>query len=191
MHGSGTNGQSLRLFVALDLPPSALDALVAWRDPLVAGSDALRAVDRASLHVTLCFLGLRPASSVGELSEACSVLSGRAVGALALGAAVWLPRRRPGVLACAVDDDHGELREAQALVASRLRALEALDDEPRIFFPHATVARVERGHRVRATAPPGPEPVGFDGPSVTLYRSVLGGGPARYESLHRITLAGG
>lgn len=192
MDDGATNGQSWRLFVALELPAAVRDALVAWQRAVVGQrrDDALRAIDAGALHVTLCFLGMRPAREVPEIAAACDRLAGRAVGALALGSGVWLPRRRPGVLACEVFDDRGELRDAQSLLAGRLRALRALEPEARIFFPHISVARVRRDARVRPAMVGAPEPVEFDGASVTLYRSVLGSGPARYESLHQVVLAG-
>jgi 2'-5' RNA ligase len=166
-----------------------LDALVGWQREVIGGSSSvLRAIDRGAMHVTLCFLGMRPAEEVEELALACDALSGRAVGGLALGSAVWLPRRRPGVLACAVEDDRGELRDAHAVLAGRLRAAGALEPEERIFFPHATVARVRGGSRVRPSPLAGPAAIEFNGASVTLYRSVLGSGPAGYESLHRVAL---
>lgn len=170
-----------------------LDALVSWQHVVAGGGlgSALRPIDRGALHVTLCFLGMRPADELGAIAEACDPLAGRAVGGLALGDALWLPRRRPGVLVCAVEDDRGELRDAQGLLASRLRAIGALEPEARIFFPHVTVARVRSGARVRGGPVGGPAAVEFAGASVTLWRSVLGNGPARYESLHRVALGAG
>src|SRR3954453_15088126 len=52
----GTPPSRARLFVALDLPADAREALVEWRAPGL-GVDGLRLVDPAGLHVTLAFLG--------------------------------------------------------------------------------------------------------------------------------------
>jgi 2'-5' RNA ligase len=63
-------GERLRLFVALPLPGSALERLAAWQREALAGARAARIVPPANLHVTLAFLGHRPAGEVdGILAE--------------------------------------------------------------------------------------------------------------------------
>ena len=61
----------LRLFCALTLPAEVLDRLVDWQAGLPAGS--YRPVPRENLHLTLAFLGSRPAAELdaiaGELSR--------------------------------------------------------------------------------------------------------------------------
>ena len=58
---------TLRLFVALELPAPAVEAVVAWRP---ADDPALRLVGRESLHVTLAFLGAREEADVPVIAEA-------------------------------------------------------------------------------------------------------------------------
>src|SRR4029079_13439898 len=53
---------SLRLFCALTLPAETLDRLEAWQSELRPGR--YRLVPRENLHVTLAFLGARPAVEV-------------------------------------------------------------------------------------------------------------------------------
>jgi 2'-5' RNA ligase len=144
----------------------------------------LREVAVPMLHVTLCFLGSRPSEEIDALRE---VVAARQAprSELALGEPLWLPPRRPGVLAIAVDDPDGELRGLQADVASALADLGAYEPERRAFLPHVTVARVRRGRRVRPWPLRAPAPLPFVSPSLTLYRSHPGPGGSRYEPLVR------
>jgi RNA 2',3'-cyclic 3'-phosphodiesterase len=178
-----------RLFFALDLPDGARDALVAWRGALLARETALRPVPAAALHVTLCFLGERPAEAIeplGELVARCAA----PVEGLALGAPLWLPRRRPRLLAVALDDRHGELGALQERLMDALVAGGWAQPETRPYLPHVTVARVRRGEAPRAGGElEPPTPCAFGGAAVALYRSHLGRGPARYEALRRAELA--
>jgi 2'-5' RNA ligase len=63
----------LRLFLALRLPEDVLDGIEAWQAVHLRG---VRAVARHNLHVTLAFLGHRPASELdailGELRQAAA-----------------------------------------------------------------------------------------------------------------------
>lgn len=187
-----------RLFVALDLPQAAVEALLAWRAPLLRGGEqasgpaVLRAVAPAALHVTLCFLGATPETEIAPLGAAVAACAAEAAGApeLALGAALWLPRRRPRVLAVALEDRRGELAALQAGLAAQLAAGGWYDAQARPFLPHVTVARVRGGARAaRDPAPPPPEPLVFDAAAVTLYRSRLHPDGARYEPLSVSRLA--
>lgn len=185
-------GGGLRLFVALELPDSVRDSLVGWQGQVVAAGDGgLRAVGREALHVTLCFLGAVPAERAEEVGSACSVVRGRTVGRLSAAGALWLPRRRPRVLAVGIEDPLGELGKVQADLSAALVARGLLRAEKRAFLPHVTVARVRSGARVRAQDLEVPALGEFDGERLTLYRSHLGRGPARYEALQRIELSRG
>lgn len=204
-------GERARLFVALDLPAEVRDALAAWRAPVLAScADALRPVPDEALHVTLCFLGSSPLDAAGAIGSAVEreARAPRASGAepgdadgggapavagLSLGAPLWLPRRRPHALALAVDDGAGALGRLQGALAAALADGGWFTPEQRRFLPHVTVARVRRGGDPRARARqelPSPPSLAFAGAAVTLYRSHLGRGGARYEALTRVGLAG-
>lgn len=89
----------VRLFVAADLPDDVRAALAAWRP----SDGALRPVAPEYLHVTLCFLG-SVAESLVEPVGAATVACAAPVGPLAVGGGLWLPPRRPRVLAVALED---------------------------------------------------------------------------------------
>jgi RNA 2',3'-cyclic 3'-phosphodiesterase len=151
----------------------------------------LRLIDARWLHVTLCFLGGRPLDEVGEIAAACRAAVVPEALPLSLGEALWLPPRRPRVVAVELVDALSRLAELQAAVSAGLASGGFYEPETRPFLGHVTVGRVGRGGRVgRSPAEPlpPPSPVAFDAEAVTLYRSRLGRGGARYEALETIAL---
>jgi 2'-5' RNA ligase len=108
------------------------------------------------------------------------------------GAVLWLPRRRPGVVAVRLAgldrQDERWLASLQARLAAELQEAELYAPDRRSFLAHVTVARVRRGTRVRPVALEGPDLEPFALSTVTLFRSHLGRGGARYEPLTRVPL---
>jgi RNA 2',3'-cyclic 3'-phosphodiesterase len=183
--------ERVRLFVALELPTEVRNALLRWTQEHAGAMARLRFVDLESLHVTLCFLGSRPATEVGAIATACSgALSGLSAAPLALGGALWLPPRRPRVLTVELDDVESRLAAVQSEVARALADGGFYAPETRPFLAHVTVARVHREARIRPLELHPPEPMRFTGTKVTLFQSRLGQGPARYEALASATLSG-
>jgi 2'-5' RNA ligase len=177
---------SMRLFVALDLPEEVVRALHAWAR--AADRPGLRVLDPASLHVTLAFLGSRPAEeaeAIGEAAAACAA----PVPDLRLGGAAWLGRR--SALAVDVVDAAGACARLQAAVQDALVALGAYEPEARPFRPHVTVARVRRGARVARAVPDPPTVGAFAGVALTLYASRLSPAGARYVPVRRVALPAG
>jgi 2'-5' RNA ligase len=172
----------LRLFVALDVPAPVRAQLAGWCARVAP--EGVRRVPAENLHVTLAFLGSRTAGDGEAVAALLSPLAAaHPVGLLATAGALWLPPRRPGVLAVAIaaDDGLGALRSA---LVDALRAAIAFEPERRAVRPHVTVARVARGGaRVAAGVPDPPPASSFAARSVTLYRSHTGRGGARYEAL--------
>jgi 2'-5' RNA ligase len=175
-------GERIRLFVAVDLPAEVRESLGAWAADRARELPALRLVAPESLHVTLAFLGWRAASDTGHVGRVA--LAGAAeVGELGVGEAIWLPARRPRVLAVDLDDSDGRLGELQERVSEALAAEAGYRPESRPFRPHVTVARVRRAERVRPAPLPDPPPTRFAPPALTLYRSRLSRAGAEYEAL--------
>lgn len=175
----------VRLFAALDLPELVRAELAAWARR--AGEiEGVRVLASESLHVTLCFLGWREegdAARIGGLLAACA----RPVPDLALGGVAWLPPRRPRVVAADVSDGSGALGALQAELSAVLEAEVAYEPEQRAYRPHVTVARLREG----PTRPPDldpPAPLAFAGAAVTVYRSHLRRGGARYEAVSRTAI---
>ncbi len=179
-----------RLFAAADLPVGVREALVTWAHRAVGDDRALRLVGPQALHVTLCFLGWREASEskrLGDIVTACAAPAR----SLAIERVLWLAPGRPHVLTVGIEDVRGELTALQAAVSGALADGAGYIPEEREFVPHVTVARVRRGSRpLRRGLPPLPALPAFHCPSLTLYRSQLGPGGARYEALARVDLPG-
>jgi RNA 2',3'-cyclic 3'-phosphodiesterase len=177
---------SARLFVALELPAAVRADLAAFGHAAADGDDALRPVRDDALHATLAFLGHRdPADIPGAASAVRETPT--AAPRLALGEPLWLAPRRPHVLTVALQDLDGALADLRAQLVDRLAAALEWAPEARRFRPHVTVARVRRAARVRRDLPEPPRAT-FDGEAVTLFRSHLGRGPARYEALERVAV---
>jgi RNA 2',3'-cyclic 3'-phosphodiesterase len=165
----------VRLFVAMELPQAVVSAAHAWA---VTAAHGLRVLPQASLHVTLAFLGERPEDEVDAIGEAV-IACARPVRDLSLAAPAALGRGR--ALAIDVADGRGEAAALQGCVSDALAAIGAYAPEERRFRPHLTVAR---GDRVRVRGLPAPPRTGaFPASAVTLFRSHLGRGGARYEPL--------
>jgi RNA 2',3'-cyclic 3'-phosphodiesterase len=185
--------EQVRLFVALELPDGVVSGLVRWREDIVTAETGLRAVPPWSLHVTLCFLGSQPAAAVPDINAACGVVASLPAAELTVEGAVWLPPRRPRVLAVELGDADGRLEDVQVALSDALHTGGWYMPEPGPFLAHVTVARVRNRTRVRPRelSPPGSEPRAFAGSRVTLFRSRLSSAGARYEPLGSVQLGGG
>jgi 2'-5' RNA ligase len=181
---------SVRLFVALELPAAVRGVLGAWASEHVGSTARLRVVDPESLHVTLCFLGSRPASEVAQIATACRAVAGLPAPELVLGAVLWLPPRRPRVLTVELGGDGERLAAVQSVLAAALAGGGFYEPETRPFLAHVTVARVQQEGKPRREKLPAPASPPFTGDQVTLYQSRLGQGPAPYEALASVTLSG-
>jgi 2'-5' RNA ligase len=180
---------SARLFAALELPAPVRDSLGAFGRAAAAGDFALRAVGDDALHVTLAFLGHRALDDIDPAREAVrSAAAGAAGPPLSLGGALWLAPRRPHVLTVEVRDADGALFALQERVVAALVDAVGYEADRRRFRPHVTVARVRHGAAPRRGGLPDAPEAAFAGEALTLYRSWLGGGPARYEALERVAL---
>lgn len=184
-----SSDERARLFVALELPASARDILARWRASIVRENSALRPVPVEHLHATLCFLGSRPASQIEEIAAACGVVAGEPVLEPRLGEPVWLPPRRPRVLAVRLEDASGALARVQAALSSALAAGGWYAPESRPYLGHVTVARMAKDARIKPPRLEPPPAVDVHCARVTLYRSRLGSGGARYDPLGSVELS--
>lgn len=177
----------LRLFVALDPPGDAREALAAWRDAAVAGRDELRPVPVEALHVTLAFLGPRPAGDVERIRAVIdAVAAGHAAPLMAARGVKPIPPRRPRLFALDLSDPSGGAAAIQQAVSDGLRGIYTPEERP--FWPHITLARVRKGARaapLEAQPPPDGE---WRANALTLYRSHLSPKGARYEALAQTSL---
>jgi 2'-5' RNA ligase len=187
-------GATARLFVAVDLPSVVRRELVRWvrgaASSSRAGGGRLRLLEPETLHVTLCFLGSQPVGAIDAIAQAVAGAWREPVGELALGAPLWLPKRRPRALAVELhDDERGGLEALRDAVARELDAVCAFETPPRRLLAHVTVARMRSGDAPRERALPPTPQLAFAPETVTLYRSWLGPTEASYEALASCSMA--
>ena len=139
---------SLRLFCALTLPAEALDRLEAWQAGLPEGR--YRQVPRKNLHVTLAFLGSRPAAEACAIGAELAAAVARAR-PIVLHELRYRETRSVGMVVFGDEDDAagGLARDLHG----RLQRLGAYEPEGRAWLPHVTVVRFRERPRL---APPLP-----------------------------------
>ncbi len=178
-----------RLFVALELPAVVRTALHQWRSERLADIGGLRLTAPEALHLTLCFLGSHSVQEIDAIARACAVAVAECPRpVLGVGEPVWLPRRRPRVVAIGLEDGQGTLSEIQSSLAAALADGDWYEPEQRPFRPHVTVARVAGAARVRPSELPAPIPLSFVGSDVALMRSRTRATGAQYERLSSVAL---
>lgn len=184
--------ESLRLFVAVDMPEEAKGALEQainrWRERLGVG----RWVVRDNWHVTLKFLG-RTWPRLLPVVEA----AGREVASTVVpfqvrfsGLGVFPGPSRARVLWAGLDDPRGDLAGlAEGLDAA---LVEEFASEKRAFTPHLTVARftpqIPMLEHAEALAGTSINASSFSVDRLVLYRSHLSPRGARYEALEEFPL---
>jgi RNA 2',3'-cyclic 3'-phosphodiesterase len=187
-----------RLFLAIDPPAHVRQALAAWarvalgpgRGRRSGAARPLRLLAPELLHLTLCFLGERPVAEI----EALAALLGdgaRTVGELSVGAPLWLPPRRPRVLAVEVHDPAGELARLHGSLSRALAEGVGWEPEgrrPQRFRPHITLARMREDAAPRERELSPTPALAFAPQEVVLYRSWLDPEGASYEALASATL---
>ena len=173
--------ERLRLFLALRLPDDALDEIERWQSEQLPG---VRLVPREHLHVTLAFLGHRPA---GELEAIVDALRGAAAGAgeIRLTPVRYRETRSVGMLV--LEDERGSAALLADDVQERLERLGAYRREGRPWLPHLTVVRWRERPRLRLDPPHEGTFVPSD---AAAYLSRLHPGGARYEVLESVALGG-
>lgn len=184
-----SRGASLRLFAAIDPPPEVGAELLRWaRSSLRAREGRVRLLAPESLHVTLLFLGERPATEIDELAEALAGAAAEGAACeLETGAPLWLPPRRPRALAVEIREASGALAALQRRLAGALCAIAELP-VPRRFRAHLTLART-RSDPSPGELPPTPS-LRFTAEELVLYHSHLEPRAARYERLAAAPLTG-
>lgn len=172
----------LRLFVALTLPDTVVACLAAWQRQQLAGGG--RIVPAEHLHVTLAFLGPRPA---GDLAPVAEALRAAAAGfsSFLLRVRAYRETRSVGMLVLA--DEEGRARALAEDVQARLEGLGVYRREARPWLPHITVLRFRRPPGLR---PPLPELGAFSPSGAAVYHSLLRPGGAQYVALDSVALGG-
>ena len=194
-----TSSETLRAFVAVELPEDVLAAVGRARRSLETrlAARAVRWTRPEGIHLTLKFLGDTPAASVPEierrLQEALAGIPTFTLGLAPLG--VFPNAHAPRVVWIGLSGDLPSLHAVRERVEEAIVPL-GYPDDGRPFSPHLTLGRVadfaspsDRRDVGAAVAEASPPPqVGFEVREVSLIRSELGPGGARYTRLCAVAL---
>jgi 2'-5' RNA ligase len=186
MTAAGTVGgrERLRLFCGLRLPAEVVEHLSRWQAEAFRDVPGVRLVGRELLHVTLAFLGHRPAGELDAIAAELRAAAGSAEPA-ALTVTRYRETRSVGMLVC--DDEGGRATSLADDLHARLERLGVYERERREWLPHLTVIRFRERPRLRPALPE-------LGPVVTseaaVYMSVLRPSGAQYEVLQSVALEG-
>jgi 2'-5' RNA ligase len=176
--------ERLRLFLGLRPPDAALDTLAAWQQEHLPAA-GLRIVPREHLHVTLAFLGHRPAA---ELPAILAALRGAAAGVAerpVLTPTRYRETRSVGMLV--LDDEGGRATALAGDLQKRLETLGVYRRERRNWLPHLTVARFREPKGLRPP-PPNRGTYVLIPSDASAYLSRLRPTGAEYEILESIEL---
>lgn len=185
----------MRLFVALDFPDEARQALRDLMDQLRRESHGARWVRPEGMHVTLMFLGETDAKNLAAIRGALAEIhSATPVEMHFRGLGFFPNERRPRVLWCGIEASPN-LAELTTCVEGRLEPL-GFPRETRDFVPHLTVARFPSpdGHQnlVRAAKELKEYDFGTTRESqMYLYQSVLHPSGAKYTRLESFSFVKG
>jgi RNA 2',3'-cyclic 3'-phosphodiesterase len=176
--------ERLRLFLGLRLPEPVLGTVESWQQAHLRGP-SLRLVPREHVHITLAFLGHRPAGELEAIVDALRAAAPAAGPDLRLAQSRY--RETRSVAMIVLDDLGGGASALAADLHARLEALGVYRREERPWLPHLTVARFRERPRLRLEPP---EMGTFVPSDAAAYLSRLHPGGARYEVLESVALGG-
>lgn len=140
-------------------------------------------VERGNLHVTLAFLGVRPAADVQAVFEALRAAVAGVTEPPVLRPLRYRETRSVGMLV--FDDEGGRAGTVAADLHERLERLGVYTREARPWLPHVTVLRFRRQPRLRPALPDLPP---FSPSEAAVYHSLLRRGGAQYQMLASVPL---
>ena len=129
-----------RLFTALDLPDSALDALRVFRDSADLPTTA-RWTPRDNHHITLRFIGDVDGDRAASIEKALEAIRTAPIEIEPLGLGVLPSRRNPRVLTVRIEPTE-PLRSLYNALQNTLETVD-VETEDRTYRPHITLARLK------------------------------------------------
>lgn len=184
-----TSDSAGRLFVGVPLAEAARGEIEAWLRRALPEGVPGRAVPAANWHLTLRFLG---ATRVDQLATVREHLRRAALGpAFSVrfgGLGAFSRPRSARVMWIGITEGAERLRELAAIAEDAARAA-GFAPEEKGFKPHLTISRIQPPRDVtRALQSAPPLDLAMPVGEIVVFRSHLGGGPARYEAVERFAL---
>ena len=155
-------------------------AIASWQQRELSGRG--RIVSPSNLHVTLAFLGARPAGELPAIAAALRIAAADA-GEPRLRLRGYRETRSVGMLT--FDDEEGRAVSLAERLHGRLEELGVYRREARPWLPHVTVLRFRERPRLD---PPLPALAEVSPSDAAVYSSVLRSGGAQYEALEVVPL---
>jgi 2'-5' RNA ligase len=181
--GSVAGDERIRLFCGLRPSDETVACLVAWQaERLPPGTG--RVVVPEHLHLTLAFLGHRPAREAAAIGVELRAAAA-AAGPVELRPLRYRETRSVGMVV--YEDVTGTATALAEDVQARLERLGAYRREGRHWLPHVTVVRFRERAGLRLEPP---NTCSIHDVRAALYRSLLGPTGARYEVLETAALGG-
>ena len=183
--GSVVGDERPRLFLGFRLPNATARRVVTWQRDELGAPEQARLVSAENLHVTIAFLGSRPAGELDSIAGALREAAEAAVRPVLIPVR-YRETRSVGMLV--FDDREGHATRIAEDVHGRLARLGVYEPERRQWLPHLTVVRFRDRPRLQ---PPIPdlEPVTMS--DAAVYISRLRPTGAQYEVLESVPLGGG
>jgi 2'-5' RNA ligase len=181
--GSVEGDERLRLFLGFAIPDAAGTEIVRWQRDELDGRN-VRVVPRENLHVTIAFLGSRPAGEVGAITDVLRTAV-HGVAEPLLTAKRYRETRSVGMLV--LDDEGGRATSIAEAAHRGLAELGVYESERRPWLPHLTVARFRERPRLEPSIPDlGPVTMS----DAAVYMSRLRPTGAQYEVVESVPLGG-
>jgi 2'-5' RNA ligase len=208
-----TDGDTLRTFIAIDLPTPILHALTTTQEQLQrylrahSRGEALRWSPIKNLHLTLRFLGDTTPHQRQQVQTRLEEVAATTtpfmlhVDANGQGLGGFPNLRQPRVLWVGLGGELEALGQLQTQIEAMAQAL-GFAPEEKAYTPHLTLARAARTADRRVLSQVGQaiddyaqqsihtEMLSFEADQVIFYQSELGAGGSRYTALARLPFAG-
>jgi 2'-5' RNA ligase len=174
--------ERLRLFLGLQLPGDVVASIAEWQAGLVQGTElAGRLVPPGNLHVTLAFLGSRPAAELPGILEVLAA-GARDTAPPRFDVTGYRETRSVGMLT--LEDASGSGAELAGRLHAELAALGVYRPEARPWLPHVTVLRFRERPRLH----PEPLRLGWMSSDAAAFLSRLHPSGARYTAPQYVLL---
>jgi 2'-5' RNA ligase len=192
----------MRLFVALDIENSIRDRIRLFMDGVRGFAPDVRWVRPESLHITLKFIGEKPAEAAEQIKTALSAIETDSFPIAFQGYGFFPTQKSPRVFWIGIEA--GPQLPALAKAIDDATATLGIPKEEHAFTPHLTLARAGSGapRRQKGDGPnrnfqrlqeklaalPSPEFGTMTANEFFLYQSELGRGGSRYTKIARFSL---